>query len=84
MTELPSRMRELHEDRLLQLGQVRAHVQVADELAVVGDRVDQVQRRQSVEAMLVRAALDRLLLPFLDRRELAVACSAISIVLLPA
>ena len=40
-------------------------------LPLVGDRIDEVQRRQAVEAMLVGAALDRLLLPFLDRRELA-------------
>ena len=47
-------------NRFLQLGEIGAHVQVADELALVGDRVDQVQRRQSVEAMLVLAALDGL------------------------
>jgi hypothetical protein len=46
---------------------------MADELAVVGDRVDQVQRRQTVEAVLVFAALDCLLLPLLQWRELAAA-----------
>ena len=51
----------------LQLRQVGAHVQVADELALVGDRVDEVQRGEPVEAMLVRAALDGVLLPLLDR-----------------
>ena len=51
---------ELHDQLFLQLGEIGAHVQVADDLALVGDRVDQVQRRQTVEAMLVFVALDGL------------------------
>ncbi len=60
--------------RFLQLGEVGAHVQVADELALVGDGIDQVQRGEPVEAMLVSAALDGLLLPFLDGRWSPGAC----------
>jgi hypothetical protein len=44
---------------------------MADDLALVGDRVGHVQRRQSVEAMLVFVTLDGLVAPRLERRELA-------------
>ena len=67
----------------LQLGEVGAHVEVADELALVGDRVDEVQRGQAIEAVLVRAALDGLLLP-LPGWAWARRLARINMVLLPA
>ena len=74
---------DLDQDLLLQLRQVGANVQMADHLAVIGDGVDEVQRRQAVEAMLVRTALDRLLLPRLNRVS-SPAFVEMSSVLLPA
>ena len=40
-------------------------------LSVVADRIDQVQRGEAVEAMLVLVAVDRLFLPLLQRRQRA-------------
>ncbi len=60
---------QLHDELFLQLGEIGAHVQMADDLALVGDRVDQVQGRETIEAMLMLAAFHGLRLPLLQRCE---------------